>query len=374
MKLRNTAIAAALSLVPIGQPLVFGTTAVVMLSATKAYAETVEFFYNRSLDKYDKKNYQGALEDLNKAIKINGNYSQLYYNRGVIKEQNFKNYSEAINDYKRAIELNPNYVDAYINLGISTRKIGDEKGSCIAYKKAISLGDKKTLQWFNDSRGSWCRDMAKNYMKESIKKAKTKDFKNAILDLNSAIEVEPRNSLALTLRAIAKRELVDYKGAIEDYDIVLEINPNDVEALNNRGLVKRFSRDDAGAIKDFKKALELNPSSASDYYFNIALAKEGLQDYQGANNFYTKLLEINPKDATAYANRGWNKTQLKDYQGAINDFNQSIEINPNNQFTYRWRGDAKKALGDSKGSCIDWGKASELKDSTATRMLKAHCE
>ena len=56
MKLRNTAIAAALSLMPFGQPLVIGTGAVLTTTTAllsipeKAQAESAVFYYNRGID------------------------------------------------------------------------------------------------------------------------------------------------------------------------------------------------------------------------------------------------------------------------------------------------------------------------------------
>ena len=77
MKLRNTAIAAALSLMPIGQPLLIGTGAVLTSSAVmlsvpeKAQAESAVFYYNRGIDKSNDGDYSGAISDYTKAIEIN---------------------------------------------------------------------------------------------------------------------------------------------------------------------------------------------------------------------------------------------------------------------------------------------------------------
>ena len=62
MKLRNTAIAAALSLMPIGQTLMVGTgaalttTAVLLSVPEKAQAESAEFYYNRGIAKKKRNN------------------------------------------------------------------------------------------------------------------------------------------------------------------------------------------------------------------------------------------------------------------------------------------------------------------------------
>ena len=118
MKLRNTAIAAALSLIPIGQPLVIGTSAVltsalaILAVPETAQAESAVFYYNRGNAKYDLEDYYGAIADYSKAIEINPREAFIFKNRGIAKEL-----------------------------------IGDMKGACADWRKASSLGFKDAQKW-----------------------------------------------------------------------------------------------------------------------------------------------------------------------------------------------------------------------------------
>jgi len=64
------------------------------------------------LGKYDK-----AIEDLNKAIKLNKDFAYAYYNRGNAYVK-LNRYDKAIKDYNKAIELNPDDAEAYGNRGL----------------------------------------------------------------------------------------------------------------------------------------------------------------------------------------------------------------------------------------------------------------
>jgi len=169
MKKRTAVIAALVSLMPMGQSLVIGTGAT-LTSATlilsvpnKVQAETAVFYYNRGVDKSDVGDYKGALFDYNKAIEMNPEFVDAYYNRGTLKGRYLKDYYGAISDFNRAIELDPSRLDireVYNNRGM-TKLVGfsDRKGACKDFKKAVSLGHTKRAKWLNGNGGNWCRNM-----------------------------------------------------------------------------------------------------------------------------------------------------------------------------------------------------------------------
>ena len=70
-----------------------------------------------------------------------------------------KDYYGAISDFNKVIEIDPKDAKAYNNRGISKSNIGDKKGACDDYKKAISLGSKGTEKWFKTDGADWCRNM-----------------------------------------------------------------------------------------------------------------------------------------------------------------------------------------------------------------------
>ena len=55
-------------------------------------------------------NYEGEIQDYNKAIELNPNNAKAYYNRGASFEK-VEKIDEAVQNYQKAIELNPAYKD-----------------------------------------------------------------------------------------------------------------------------------------------------------------------------------------------------------------------------------------------------------------------
>ena len=164
MKKRTAFIGSILSLIPLGQPLliktgaVLSTTGFILAVSENVHAKDAAFYFNRAYDKNEKGDYSGAISDYTKALEINPQYADAYYNMGIAK-YHLKDYYGAISDYTKAIEINPKYAMAYNNRGIAKRKIGDDKGGCDDYKKAISLGNQVTEKWFKTNGAAWCRDM-----------------------------------------------------------------------------------------------------------------------------------------------------------------------------------------------------------------------
>ena len=129
MSVRTSTLAAALSLLPLGQPLLLESatawaTATVVLSTQTAQAQSADDYLNRGNSKYHRRDYQGAITDFNKAI-----------------------------------EINPQYANAYKNRGIAKYKSKDNQVACKDYKRAVSLGHQSTAQWLNSEDGAWCRNM-----------------------------------------------------------------------------------------------------------------------------------------------------------------------------------------------------------------------
>src|SRR5215204_1440714 len=68
-----------------------------------------DFHNNRGVEYADtKRDYDEAIREYTKAIELNPQFAEAYYNRGIAYSDK-KEYDAAIQDYTKAIELNPRF-------------------------------------------------------------------------------------------------------------------------------------------------------------------------------------------------------------------------------------------------------------------------
>jgi len=202
----------------------------------------------RGIAKIELGDYEGAIEDYDKAIELNGEMKTSYFNRGIVKGK-LGDYEGEIEDYNKAIELDGEDADAYYNRGIAKKNLKDYEGAIEDYDKAIELNDEFTKAYLN--RGNAKYDLG--------------DSQGAIDDYNKAIELDSEDAKAYYNRGIAKGELGDEQGALEDKLKAEELESSKLKIL--------LIDDDENICKILKEELE-----EENYTINYSLrGEEGLQ-------------------------------------------------------------------------------------------------
>ncbi len=166
-----------------------------------------------------------------------------------------------------------------------------------------------------------------------------------------------------------KREFME---ALLNLNKAIEMDASYSQAYYVRGNIKDAFDDRHGAMKDYNIAVEKNPKFA-DAYFARGNVKMKLQDYYGAIDDFTAAITINENYIAAYFNRGKAKQFLQAYEDAINDCSKIIQLNPKNIDAYYMRGILRIDFGDMKNGCLDLSKAGELGDLKAYQDIKEKC-
>jgi tetratricopeptide (TPR) repeat protein len=180
---------------------------------------SAEDYFSRGL-KRDKSDYDGKIADYTEAIRLNPNYSTVYYNRGVAYNDK-GDLDSAIGDYNQAIRLNPDYGIAYINRGVAHRAKGDFDTAITDYNQAIRLG-------LND---------ATVYHNRGIARYHKADFDGALTDYKQAIRLKPDYAKPHVGLGDCYYSRNDYEKALKAYEHALTLEGS----FNRKALVNRVA-------------------------------------------------------------------------------------------------------------------------------------
>jgi len=265
--------------------------------------------------------FDGALADYNKAIRLNPDYSEALNNRAYIKEGK-GDFDGALADYNKAIQLNPDYPEAFNNRGNVYNKINK--------------------------------------------------FDSALADYNIAIKMKPDYTDAFYNRGNVYNKINKFDSALADFTITIQMKPDFPDALNDRGIsLLNLNRMDE-SLRDFNKAIELNPQYA-EAYNNRGNVYNKINKFDSALADFTIAIKMKPDFPEAFYNRGISLANLNRMDESLRDFNKAIELNPQYADAYFNRGIAKFNLNDT-GACNDWLLAQQYGHPQAAAVLQAYCK
>ncbi|HYX13334.1 MAG TPA: tetratricopeptide repeat protein [Nostoc sp.] len=281
----------------------------------------------RSIILLTAKRFPEALEVSNRVIQKSPS-SWAYFARGAARIATGDSQG-ALADLNEAIRLNPEYIEnaAYSLRGSIRAQQGDLKGAIADLNEAVRLDPKD----------------ADNFKGRGEIRFQQKDFKGALADFNEAIRLDPKNIEAIKARGLLRSLQQDYKGAVADFNQairlkpedaeaikyrdgatrLLQFKPGDVDAIKARGGIRLAQQDYKGALADYSEVIRLKPGDV-----DAIKARGGIrliqQDYKGALADYSEVIRLKPDDADAYYNRGQARAQMKDYKGAVKDYDQIL--------------------------------------------------
>ncbi len=270
-----------------------------------------------------------ALEVANRLVQKNPG-SWAYFARGAARIGT-GDLQGAMADLNEAIRLNPEYIEdtAYSLRGLLRAKQGDLKGALADSNEAVRLDPED----------------ANNFKSRGEIRFQQQDYKGAIADLNAALRLKPEDAETKKLLMAANRLLElkpgdaeaikargeirfqekDYKGAIADFNEAIRLKPKYVEAIKARGAVRFLQKDYKGAIADLSEAIRLKPEDADAIKFRGTVSFLQ-QDYKAAIADLNAAIRLKPEDADAYYYRGLTQVQAKDNQAARQDFQKAADL------------------------------------------------
>ncbi|CAD8127357.1 unnamed protein product [Paramecium sonneborni] len=310
--------------------------------ALKIDPKYVDAYQMRGLIQFKRDNKLNALDDMNKAIFLNPNLVSSYYHRATIYQKN-QMLNSALDDCDKAIKLNPEYALAYSKKGSLMKESGKFDEALEFYQKAIDL-DQQCI---------------KAYLNRALLFKEIQQPEKALKDYNKAIEINQKNANAYFNRGVLLKDMGEWQQALLDYDKAIELNPKNTTAYLNRGVLLSNMNRIEKALKDYDKAIELNPDYTKSY-LNRALLYKDMDQIDKALQDCNSMIKINKNDGNAYFYRGFLQDQMDLMEQALSDYNKAIDLNPLDSRAYLNRGLLYWRMNEQEKSLKDCLSALEL--------------
>ncbi len=150
-----------------------------------------------------------ALDTYQRALALNPNSDQLYYNRGVALDA-LKQFDAALESYERAVALNPNLAVAWYNRGATLDDVGRFEAALASHEKAIALNPEYAQAWSN--RG--------------VTLATLKRYREALENQQKALSINPDLAEAWARAGAVLRELKNHDQAYTHLEKALALKPD----------------------------------------------------------------------------------------------------------------------------------------------------
>ena len=197
----------------------------ILLTLFSCRQNSPSFHFKNGSAKYQLKNYEGAVLDLNKAIELKPDYKEAYYERALC-ESELNKYPKALTDFNKVISLDPAFKDAYLNRAFYVKeKTGDFEGAVEDYQKYIGLNTAENNAFAYNNMG--------------FAKFRMNDLDGAMKDVMTSIKLDAKNSFAYKNRALIYIAMDSISSACHDLNKAIDLGfgktyGNEVNDLINK--------------------------------------------------------------------------------------------------------------------------------------------
>jgi Flp pilus assembly protein TadD len=203
------------------------------------------------------KNYDGAVEEYNAAIKEFPDYVDALYRLANLYMDRHA-YTEAITELRQVVMLRPNDANARNDLGFALKKSGDPKAATSEYIQAIRLNPRMAVAHNNLANLLYA----------------SKQYSAAIDHYRAALEIQPNNVDARMNMATALDVIGKSDDAILEYQQAIRLRPNDANIHYNLAITFQNKQELTSAIAELKTASRLAPDWISPRLMLVKLLKD----------------------------------------------------------------------------------------------------
>ncbi|MDX6183796.1 tetratricopeptide repeat protein [Flavobacterium sp. Fl-77] len=296
-----------------------------------------------------------ALQAFEKAVNIK-KVGKYYYWKGIVNQQ-LRETQSAEDDYQAAIENKFESRELFNNLAILLAESGNNEKALVMINKAINLDNQYPQAYSARAKINFSLlnfDLACKDGKTAVKLGHKNPFQLPDSICNGTLN--QKLQFASDLFTVNKL----YKQGIIAYTMLINNKATKSDNFLNRGYCYFQIKEYVNAEKDYLKALSLPKASRDQIYDNLSLLYFDMNNFEKSIEYATKRIELDPKNHVPYIDRGLCYRKLKNYSNAEKDFNTSLELKPDFFRAFGYRSFLYLELGQYKKSFEDASKSIKI--------------
>jgi tetratricopeptide (TPR) repeat protein len=216
--------------------------------------------------------------------------------------------------------------------------------------------------------------LATLYINRGSQWERKRDFDRAILDYDTAVELDPKNALAYRSRGIAYSKKGEHDLAITQFTEAIRFAPKDSRGYLFRGSEYERKGESDLAIADFNETIRLNPQERLGFMGRADMFYAKKQ-YSLAIRDCSEMIRLGPNDTNdttssiSFSGRGSAYWDSGDYDRAFSDFNEAIRLNPRSATGYLGRGLGYEKKGEFEKALADFRAALAIDPNRSAALL-----
>jgi serine protease Do len=225
---------------------------------------------------YDRKEYEGAIGFLRKAVEEDPQNAAAYYHLGICYRETRQ--IDAIEAFKAAIKINPDYFEAYCQLGATYNQLNMQTEAITVLREALRINPNHDEALLN----------------LGIAYTLNKKYDLAVSVLEKSLEIYP-SAKAYYFLGVSYGEMTRFGKAIQALRNCVEMDPKYIEAYIALATAYAAEENWVRGIEALNKAVEIEPANPQ-VHFLLGALHLGNHDLESALLEYELLKKL--KDST----------------------------------------------------------------------------
>src|SRR5579864_1032179 len=248
----------------------------------------------------------------------------------------------AVEDYKGLLQKHSTDPKLHFDMGQARERLGEFALAKLEFREAIRLQN----NYLAPRLGLIQIAFTEHKLDEAVRLA------------DELVSVQPSNTQARLLKAVALREMRRYPDARAELRHVLQTSPREGQAYLQLGLLEIEQKNYPAAEVAFKKLQDFGNDAGATYGLAIMYSVRGQLDK--ANEILKKELDKNPKHPLLHELVAAIAIQAKDFDRAIGEYRVLLTMAPSNKALYFQLAEALRLKGDNNGYIATLEQAQKL--------------